>query len=272
MPEAIDGHGFDPDLAFSRESGWMWLAQADELGIHVALTKDEGETWETLGQTTPGAEPSDWLNLTGTFHDPYTGDPLVFGSFPDLEAGDDDRVALAFMATTDPEAEHPFDDCSETSDLNIWHYYLAQSLDGGSTWTTTRLWEDPVQIGAIWNGGGGDPCRNLLDFNDMDMDSQGRLHIAFADGCTKECATQYFDWRNGTAEAPVGEDSRDSWGVILRQTTGKGLMAKYDIPDSFTPTTPTPTKDGDGNAMPGVELGLVAAAVVASALVLRRRR
>lgn len=273
MPEAIDGVGFDPDLAFSQESGWMWLAQADEQGIHIALSKDEGGSWETLGQSTPGAEPSNWLNLTGTFHDPYTGQPLVFGAFPDLEAGDDDRVALAFMATTDPEGEEPFTDCSETSDQNIWHYYLAQSLDAGATWTTTRLWEDPVQIGAIWNGGGGDPCRNLLDFNDMDMDSQGRLHVAFADGCTGECAEQYAEWRNGTAdEPPVGEDSRDSWGVILRQTTGKGLFARYDIPDSFTPPTPTTTTDGDGNEMPGLSMGLLAAGLALAGLALRRRR
>lgn len=272
MPEAIDGEGFDPDLAFSHGSGWLWLAQADHLGIHIALSKDEGNSWETLGQSTPGTEPSPWLNLTGTFRDPHTGHPLVYGSFPDLEAGDDDRVALAFMATTDPDGEEPFDDCSKASDANIWHYYLSQSLDGGATWTTTRLWEDPVQVGAIWNNGGGEPCRNLLDFHDMDMDSQGRLHIALADGCTDKCAEQYFEWRNGTAEAPVGEDSRDSWGVILRQTTGRGLLERYDIPDSFQPTTPPSTGGDGGNEMPGLAFGLLAVAVVVAAVAVRHRR
>jgi hypothetical protein len=273
MPDAPDGDGFDPDLVFSQESGWLWLAQADDAGIHIALSKDEGSSWETVGSGMAGrgAEPSTWYNLTATYRDPKTGHPLVFGSFPDLEAGDDDRVALAFLGTTDPEAEHPFDDCSEKSDAIIWHYYLSQSFDGGATWTTSRLWEDPVQIGAIWNGGGGDPCRNLLDFNDMDVDSQGRLHIALADGCTEECADTYFAWANGTGEAPKGEDSRDSWGVILRQTTGKGLFAQYDVPAGFVQPGATQEPAADEEAAPGLPaLGLLAALAVA-VLVVRRR-
>jgi hypothetical protein len=271
MPDAPDGDGFDPDLAFSQQSGWLWLAQADDAGIHIALSKDEGASWETLGGSTPGAEAATWFDLGTTFHDPRTGHPLVFGSFPDLEAGDDDRVALAFLGTTNPDAEHPFDDCSEESDGNVWHYYLSQSFDGGATWTTTRLWEDPVQVGAIWNGGGGDPCRNLLDFNDMDMDSQGRLHIALADGCTEDCAEDYFAWVNGTGEPPKGEDSRDAWGVILRQATGRGLFAQYDIPQQFvSPTTSAPP--GPGQESPGLPAVAFLAIVAAVAAALRCRR
>jgi hypothetical protein len=270
MPDAPDGDGFDPDLAFSQESGWLWLAQADDAGIHIALSKDEGGAWETLGTTTPGAEAATWLNLSTTFQDPRTGHPLVFGAFPDLEAGDDERVALAFLGTTNPDAKHPFDDCSEESDGNVWHYYLSQSFDGGATWNTTRLWEDPVQVGAIWNGGGGDPCRNLLDFNDMDMDSQGRLHIALADGCTEQCADDYFAWANGTGPAPQGEDSRDSWGVILRQATGRGLFAQYDIPDQFVVPSPQTTEPA-AEAAPGLPAVLLVAALAAAAAVVRRR-
>lgn len=271
MPDAPDGDGFDPDLVFSQESGWLWLAQADDAGIHIALSKDEGATWETLGDGMGGHEASTWFNLSATFHDPRTGHPLVFGAFPDLEAGDDDRVALAFLGTTNPDAEHPFDDCSEESDGNIWHYYLSQSFDGGATWTTTRIWEDPVQVGAIWNGGGGDPCRNLLDFNDMDMDARGRLYIALADGCTDECAESYFAWVNGTGEAPVGEDSRDAWGVLLRQGTGRGLFSEYDIPAQFLPTT-GPSDEEPERESPGPAVALLALAVVAVAAALRRRQ
>jgi hypothetical protein len=270
MPDAPDGDGFDPDLVFSQESGWLWLVQADDAGIHIALSKDEGVSWETLGGGMPGQEASTWFNLTTTFRDPRTGEQLVFGSFPDLEAGDDDRVALAFLGTTNRDAEHPFDDCSEASDGNVWHYYLSQSFDGGATWTTTRVWEDPVQVGAIWNGGGGDPCRNLLDFNDMDMDSRGRLHIALADGCTGDCADDYFAWVNGTGEAPKGEDSRDALGVILRQTTGRGLFAAHDVPDEAvipTPTDPEPKED-----VPGLGLAALAAGIVAAVAVARRLR
>ena len=277
MPDAPDGDGFDPDLVFSQESGWLWLAQADDAGIHIAMSKDEGSTWETLGGSTPGAEASTWLNLSTTFRDPRTGHPLVFGSFPDLEAGDDERVALAYLATTNPDAEEPFSpesdangECSADSDGNVWHYYLSQSFDGGATWTTTRLWEDPVQVGAIWNGGGGQACRNLLDFNDMDMDSQGRLHIALADGCTEDCAADYFAWVNGTGEPPKGEDSRDSWGVILRQATGKGLFAQYDIPDAFVVPTPQPTEEAT-EAAPGLPAAFLVVALAVAVAIGRRR-
>lgn len=277
MPDAPDGNGFDPDIVFSRESGWLWLAQADDAGIHIALSKDEGSSWETLGTGMAGQESATWFNLTATFRDPTTGFPLRFGSFPDLEAGDDDRVALAFLGTTDPAGEHPFDLCSEDNgdeigpeDRNVWHYYLSQSFDGGATWTTTRLWEDPVQIGAIWNGGGGNPCRNLLDFHDMDMDSTGRLHIALSDGCTKSCAQAYANATAGTGAMPVGEDSRDSWGTILRQTTGLGLLAAYDGTGSPDPAATSTTQPAPSRDSPGLGLSLLLAALAGLALLRRR--
>ncbi|HUR25663.1 MAG TPA: hypothetical protein VM327_06595 [Candidatus Thermoplasmatota archaeon] len=273
MPESETGRGFDPAVMFSRESGWLWLGQADNNGIHIALSKDEGQTWETLGNDQPGAsEASAWYALNLTYTDPVTGEHLRYGAFSDIEAGDDDRVAFTYLATTNQTAEHPFDSCEEDSDPNVWHYYLSQSFDAGQSWTTTRLWEDPVQVGAIWNGGGGDACRNLLDFADMHIDSAGRIHVGFADGCTKECSDAYFAWRNGTGEAPKGEDSRDAWGTVLRQETGRGLFAKYDVADEIVqPPTQSATDQPDSEAAPGLPaLGLLTV-VVTVALVLRRR-
>jgi len=45
----------------------------------------------------------------------------------------------------------------------------------------------PVQRGCIWNKGGSNPCRNLLDFNDITVDRVGRVLIGYADGCTGSC-------------------------------------------------------------------------------------
>ena len=68
----------------------------------------------------------------------------------------------------------------------VWHIYAASTFDGGATWTTVRVTpvNDPVQRGSICTGGttcGAD--RNLLDFNDTEIDHEGRVIIAFADGC-----------------------------------------------------------------------------------------
>ena len=68
----------------------------------------------------------------------------------------------------------------------MWHIYAASTFDGGATWTTVRVTpvNDPVQRGSICTGGttcGAD--RNLLDFNDTEIDHEGRVIIAFADGC-----------------------------------------------------------------------------------------
>jgi len=272
VADSNSSRGFDPSLQFGRQKGWLYVGQADANGVHVAMSKDQGLTWETLGGSTPGATPAAWLDLRGAFHDPKTGAPLKYGAFADMQAGDDDRAAFSFLATTNPDGAHPFDDCGAPGDGNIWHYYVAQTFDAGQTWTVTRVSDDPVQAGAIWNGGGTQPCRNLLDFADMDVDSHGRIHIGFTDGCTKACVDKYNAWQAGQGEAPKGTDSRDRHGTVFRQVTGKGLFAKDDVAGTNATggaSGPGPSKSAKS---PGLELPLLAVAVVAVAALARRRR
>jgi MYXO-CTERM domain-containing protein len=282
VPTSATSDGFDPSLDFSRQSGWIYVAQADRSGLHVALSKNEGQAWEQLGGATPGAEPAVWLNLSAAYHDPRTGAPLKYGAFADVLAGDDERAAVSFLGTTAVEGNHPFGDpetdvtgqnylhsCPKDADPNVWHYYVAQTFDGGQRWSITRLWEDPVQVGSIWNGGGGEACRNLLDFADMDMDSHGRLHVAFADGCIRKCAAAYANWTAGKGDAPKGTSSRDSYATILRQTTGLGLFAKDDGMNSGLGT---PTETGPSQDMPSIGPVATLAALAVGLAFLRRRR
>jgi hypothetical protein len=266
MPDSKAGNGFDPSAAFSK-GGWLWLAQAAENGIHVALSKDQGKSWETLGGTTLGTTPATWLDLAPLYADPLTGDPLKFGSFPDVAAGDDERVAVTFLATTDPRGHRPFDSCTPLSDRNVWHYYLAESFDAGASWAVERLTGDPVQVGAIWNQGGTFPCRNLLDFADMAIDATGRVHVAFADGCVDKCARKYAAYANGTGPAPKGDDSRDAWGTILRQSTGLGLFAKDDAPAA----APAPQAGEVAAKQAPVASSLAVVVLLAAAASARRR-
>jgi sugar lactone lactonase YvrE len=60
--------------------------------------------------------------------------------------------------------------------------------------------------------------RNLLDFNDLHIDSEGRVYVAFADGCTGDCATN----NNSSAE-----DSRDGLGSMYYLAGGPSLLVEY---------------------------------------------
>ncbi|HET6397939.1 MAG TPA: hypothetical protein VFH47_00105, partial [Candidatus Thermoplasmatota archaeon] len=260
-------NGFDPSLEFTRTSGWMYYAMASENGIHVALTKDEGQTWEPLG----GAHGRNdtWLEV-GRLHDP----PIVAGAFTNVVAGDDERVAVAFLGLElTPGADEDFLTsnaiyrCDERQDELVWHYYLATSFDAGRAWHIQRLTRDPVQVGGVYDSvvGGPGNCRNLLDFNDMDIDSQGRIHIGWADGCVRACAQ--------TGE-PGGDGYRTQEARLFRQVGGRTLFAQEGEPQPPAPAPPAPPADDEGQDTPlgaAFPLLAVAAALVAGRLGARRR-
>ena len=60
--------------------------------------------------------------------------------------------------------------------------------------------------------------RDRLDFNDLHIDREGRVYVAFADGCTGECASN----ENSTAE-----DSRDGRGSVYYLSSGPSLLESF---------------------------------------------
>ncbi|MCA1818949.1 MAG: sialidase family protein [Thermoplasmatota archaeon] len=257
----------NPGLDFGHGKGWLWYGQAADDGAFVALSKDNGTSWEKLG---PGANTT-WLDV-GRLHDP----PIVAATFAKVVAGDDDRVAFSFLGVEQPASgsiPEPFQ-CDSKQELLVWHYYVAMSYDAGASWRVQRLTEDPVQVGGIWQGQGG-ACRNLLDFNDMDVDAKGRLTIGFADGCTKTCAKE---------QKPKGDGYRGAHATILHQLSGNGLFAAYDVeaPGDVSQDTepgfshaeetgapaPTTTEEAPVPGLGGAALVLVLAGL---ALLARRR-
>lgn len=271
IPDSVIGKaiGFDPAVAFSA-SGWMWYALANDLGIYVGLSKDHGATWEPLGNGTR-LEANGWLNISALYTDPLSNRPLRFTTFTNVLAGDDDRAAITFLGTTD-EGDKPFTECEEDAEGLVWHYYLAQTFDAGATWNVQRLSDDPVQVGGIWDGGGGVACRNLLDFNDADIDSRGRIVIGYADGCMGACAAQGINHTRSGAEKPTPDDSRGSYGTILVQTTGRGLFASQDTVAPPRDDGNVTVTNGDDQATPGPGLAFTAAIVAAAAVLVARRR
>lgn len=226
-------NGFDPSVQFTRTSGWMYYGMASEHGVYMALSKDQGATWEPLGGGM-GVDATTWLDV-GQFHDP----PVLSGVFTNVQAGDDGRAAISFIGLEGgPQKDEAFlrsnqiYQCSERQGELVWHYYVAVTYDAGLTWAVHKLTQDPVQVGGIYDVviGGGGGCRNLLDFQDMDIDSKGRLHIGWADGCIDECAA-------------TGKNETQGWRQsaprLLRQVGGLGLFAENDVPGQ-------PDADGDG--------------------------
>ncbi|MGB0651714.1 MAG: sialidase family protein [Thermoplasmatota archaeon] len=257
--------GFDSSIGISRGEGWIYYGQADYMGARIGLSKDEGLSWESLGE---GADTTTWLDV-GQFHDP----PVVAATFADVQAGDDDRAAFTFLGLEDLDGDGAGDEygdlyaCDEPADgeNRYWNYYAAFTYDAGNTWEVQRLTDHPVQVGGIWDGGGGNPCRNLLDFNDMDIDSEGRVHIGYADGCIAEC------WKvEGGGDDRYAVEPR-----VLRQVAGNGLFAAFDEAPPGGASQPEPSEpleDGDdGEESPAPGLLLVAVGLVAAAFVARRR-
>ena len=99
---------------------------------------------------------------------------------------------------------------------------------------TMRVTDDPVQMGSICLNSGdcrdiGGSNRNLLDFNDLHIDREGRVYVAFADGCTGTCAAN----NNSTAE-----DSRDGRGSVYYLGSGPSLFESQGVLFPFSEIEP----------------------------------
>jgi hypothetical protein len=207
----------------------------------VAVSTDNGLTWtvRTVPGSTPGdTDPSVGIGADNTVYFGYhnsDGHPHVavshdrgltwqndrdvgaaFGIqnivFPTVVAGDASRAAFAFLGT--PTGGN-YQDAANFK--GVWHAYVAHTYDGGKTWLTADATpNDPVQRGSICTNGTtcGDD-RNLLDFIDVTVDKEGRVLVAYADGCTGDCVGG-----NGP--------SRSAYATIARQSSGKRLFAQYD--------------------------------------------
>jgi hypothetical protein len=119
---------------------------------------------------------------------------------------------VAYLASPDPtNGKDPF----TSGYVGTWYLYVSYTYDGGANWQTVQATPDPVQIGEIDAGGtttGGQ--RNLLDFMDASVTKDGRVVVAYADGCLNTC--------NSVAQ------SQDEWATVAYQSAGEGLFAAGD--------------------------------------------
>ena len=191
--------GSDPSVA-AGASNTIYFGYANGDGhAKVSVSRDRGTHW------TKSADAGTPFGIQNT-------------EFAEVIAGDDNRAAFAFLGTQTKG------DTQAADFLGVWHLYVGFTYDGGKTWTTADATPaDAVQRGCIWNGGGSNPCRNLLDFNDITVDRTGRVLVGYADGCTGTCVN------DPTQNASTGPASaQDALATIARQVGGRGLFAAFD--------------------------------------------
>ena len=203
----------------------VWTG-ADE-GIYLARSTDSGESWEQESLRISPAE-------------------VISTAFPQTDAGDPGRFAVTYLGSEnssllgEPDLDgNPWDGNGHYAPNDV-HYHLyvtfsLNALDEEPVFHTRRLTTDPVQVGAICLNSGdcrsdqGGSNRNLLDFNDLHIDINGRVYIAIADGCTGICAE---DPSNRTPA-----NSRDKLGMMFMLDTGPSLYESKGILASVKPSS-----------------------------------
>ncbi len=199
------------EVATDTESNAYNIWVGGDQGVYMSRSTDSGDTWE---QTSIRISPIEVISAT----------------FPHTSAGDPGRIAVTYLGSENASAlgqpnidGEPWDGNAHYAPSNVSHYlyvtYSLNALDPDPVFHTVRVSPDPVQVGSICLNSGncrdiGGSNRNLLDFNDLHIDREGRVYIAFADGCTGECATK---------EDPQPEDSRSRLGSVYYLGSGPSL-------------------------------------------------
>ena len=208
------------EVSTDTESNAYHVWTGSDFGIYLSRSTDSGDTWD-----------SESLRIS-----PMN---VISSTFPQTDAGDPGRFAVTYLGSENASLLNtsnidgqPWDGNPHYAPGNTsYHLYVTYSLnalDENPTFTTIRLTDDPVQVGSMCMNSGdcrdiGGSNRNLLDFNDLHIDREGRVYIAFADGCTGECATEAL---NGSATA---EMSRTKTGGVYMLLNGPSLYDGMEV-------------------------------------------
>ncbi len=189
----------NPEVATDRASNayYTWIDTDHRVRLS---TSPDGNAWTSSVVVSPAAVTS--------------------STFVHAVAGDPGRVAVTYLGSENTNANPHHAPIDARYDLYV--SISLNALDEVPVWTTVKITEDPVQIGSICLNSGDcrDGNRNLLDFNDMHIGPDGRIHIAFADGCTGGCATK---------DDPKPSDSRDAQGMVAILARGPSLYEDVEL-------------------------------------------
>ncbi len=225
IPTSVGGAGSDPSMGIATD-GTVYMCYENADGrAHVAVSKDRGETW--INDTDIGAAAG-----------------LVATRFPAAIAGDPDRASCAFLGTTTEGGSESL------AFTGVWYPYVATTYDGGLSWHLVNVSPtDPVQgHGGVGPSG---TNRNLLDFNDLEIDERGRTMFAYADGCIGGCVID------------PAANSFAAKGTLVRQSGGRTLFAVFDNDTGTQYNATAPIKPAAACAVQGKSSRSIASTRVA---------
>ncbi len=239
------------EVATDTESNAYNIWVGGDQGVYMSTSVDSGNTWN---QESIRVSPIEVISAT----------------FPHTSAGDPGRIAITYLGSEDADElgqpdidDQPWDGNAHYATTNVSHYlyvtYSLNALDENPVFHTQKVSPDPVQVGSICLNSGdcrsneGGSNRNLLDFNDLHIDLEGRVYIAFADGCTGTCAS---------GNESTSSNSRDRLGSMYYLGNGPSL---YESVGNLTEFYPSIEEDDDENATPLLSIPFVAMFVVPKA-------
>ena len=202
----------DPSIGFGAD-GTVYFGYANGDGhARTAVSHDKGRTW--VNDQDVGAQ----FGVQNT-------------AFATVAGGDADRAAFFFVGTDAPGAGGVGDDSGAEPFAGVWYGFISTTYDGGKSWVTTNATpNDPIQRGVVCTNGTTCPSgtRNLLDFNDLTVDKQGRPLAVYADGCTTSGCIQGADKNSDGKFNTRFDNDGSAIGTIIRLASGKTLFAAYD--------------------------------------------
>ena len=239
------------EVATDTESNAYNIWVGGDQGVYMSTSVDSGNTWN---QKSIRVSPIEVISAT----------------FPHTSAGDPGRIAITYLGSEDADElgqpdidDQPWDGNAHYATTNVSHYlyvtYSLNALDENPVFHTQKVSPDPVQVGSICLNSGdcrsneGGSNRNLLDFNDLHIDLEGRVYIAFADGCTGTCAS---------GNESTSSNSRDRLGSMYYLGNDPSL---YESVGNLTEFYPSIEDDEEENAAPLLSIPFVAMFVVPKA-------
>jgi len=207
---ASQAQGADPSIALdSANNAYFCYVNNEPVAngnppeghVHVQVSHDGGVTW-------------------GNDFDLGASHGIRNAAETEAVGGSAGRAACGFIGT------NVAGDYQSLSFQGVWYAFVATTYDGGVTWTTVNATpNDPVQSHTgVWQQGGGEQDRNLLDFNEITLDEKGRVLYGYSDGCV-----------SGDCIAGTAPNDFTAWMRVARQSGGKSLLAQYD---AFEPRAP----------------------------------